>query len=269
MHGRRLPDADEAVGTSEPATAIDPVAVRAAEPVAVTREQGLAAMTIAYRQLTETVADRSETDLMLPTRCAGWAVLDVLYHLLLDAQRALIALATPEERLADTDYITYWRAFRADSPDAAAHARAVRVAASAFRPRTVVEMWEETSEAAIRAARACAADSVLATQHRFLTLPDLLATLAVEASVHRLDLSMEPTADPAVPSPRHDTARESEASVPLELVGRTLDGLLGAGVPRPDWDDREYALKASGRLALTPAELAILEPVVARFPLFG
>jgi mycothiol maleylpyruvate isomerase-like protein len=256
MRGRRQSDADEPTGVPAPPAA-GPVAVRAAEPVAVTREQGLAAMTIAYRQLTETVADRSETDLMLPTRCTGWAVIDVLYHTLLDAQRALIALATPEERLADTDYITYWRPFRGVSPDAAAHARAVRVAAAAFRSRTVVQLWEETSEAAIRAARACAADSVLATQHHLLTLPDLLATLSVEACVHRLDLSVElldkPAADP----------------VPLALVRRTLDGLLGAGVPRPDWDDQEYALKGTGRESLTPSEVAVLAPVVDRFPLFG
>lgn len=235
-----------------------PAAVRAAEPVAVTREQALLAMTTAYRLITTTVAERPDTDLMRPTRCTGWAVIDVLYHVLLDAQRALVALASPVEKVADTDYITYWRSFaNAAHPSSAAHARAVRVAAAAFRPQTVVQMWQETSEAAIRAARACASDSTLTTQDHTLALPDLLATFAVEACVHQIDM--------AVDLPNAPVAE----GMPLELVRRTLDGLLGAGVPRPAWGDRDYALKGTGRLPLIDGERTVLTPVVGRFPLLG
>lgn len=256
------PAADRAVRAEPDATTADhpdaPPVVRAAQPTAVTRELALGAMSAAYRSLTRAVRTRPDSDLMRPTRCAGWSVIDVLYHVLLDGQRALVALATPEEHATDTDFITYWREFAGGThPAAAGHARAVRVAAAAFRPRTVVRMWEETSEAAIRAARACAADLVLATQRHRLALPDLLATFAVEACVHTLDATVDlPDAPPAEPAP-------------LELVRRTLDGLLGAGAPRPAWDDREYALKGTGRLALSPADRAVLAPVAGRFPLFG
>lgn len=270
MHGRR--DTRVRSGVADAAVAVRPTgsvpttpgsdtasagtdaSVPAAEPTAVTREQGLAALAAAYRQLTETVAGRPDADLMRPTRCTGWSVVDVLYHVLLDGQRALIALATPDDGVADTDFITYWRGFPG-GPGPGEHARAVRIAASAFRPRTLVQLWDETSSAVVRAARSTAADSRLVTQRHVLTLPDLLATLAVEASVHRLDLTVD-LPDASGPDP-----------VPLALVRRTLDGLLGAGVPRPDWPDREYALKGTGREPLTPAEQRILDG--SRFPLFG
>lgn len=259
MRGRRhtVPDGADAPVETPLVTEPTPPTTRAAEPQAVTREQGLLAMIRAYRGLTAAVTERSDADLMRPSRCTGWAVIDVLYHVLLDAQRALVALATPDERLCDADYITYWRAFSGPAnPSSAGHARAVRLAASAFRPRTVIQLWEQTSEAALRAARACPADSNLGTQHHILTLPDLLTTFAVEACVHTLDLTLEL---PDVPEP---------ASEPLPLVRRTLDGLLGSGKPRPDWDDVEYALKGTGRLPLEPAEVSIVAPMADRFPLF-
>ncbi len=239
-------------------TPVDQQPVRAADPTAVTREQALEAMIAGYQQLTDTVTGLSDLDLIRPTRCTGWAVIDVLYHVLLDGQRALIALATPDDRLADTDYVTYWRGFSGRPiPLHGEHARAVRVAASAFRPRTVIEMWQETSGAAVRAARSTAADSRLATQNHVLTLPDLLATFAVEAAVHALDLSVD-LPEPPEPDP-----------IPLALVRRTLDGLLGAGILRPDWSDREYALKGTGRVPLEPAERRVLAPMNRQFPLFG
>lgn len=246
---------DTAVQNAEPA---QPPSVRTPEPEAVTREAALVAMTAAYRGLTDTVAGLAEPELLRPTRAAGWAVVDVLYHVMLDAQRALVALATPEERTADTDYVTYWRPFAGGPPPSAArHARQVRIAASAQPPTALVREWETTAGAAVRAARATPADSRLVTQGHVLALPDLLATFAVEAGVHVLDLRVElddpPPVDPA----------------PLELIRRTLDGLLGAGTPRPDWDDERYALKGTGRIALSDGERAVLGPAVAQFPLFG
>jgi hypothetical protein len=266
MHGRRAdrapqdgydaPRHAEVPADPRPAGVLGPVP--AAEPTAVTREQALAALTVGYRQLTAVVQGRPDTDLIRPTRCTGWSVLDVLYHVLLDAQRALIALATPDDRVADTDYISYWRSFPA-SPRIGAneHARAVRIAASAFRPRTLVQLWQETAAAVVHAARAADADLRLRTQQHVLTLPDLLATLAVEACVHGLDMTLELTDAPAADP------------LPLALTRRTLDGLLGAGVRRPGWGDRDYVLKGTGRTPLSATERELLGAAAAQFPLFA
>jgi hypothetical protein len=49
----------------------------------------LGAFDAGYQRVTAVTAGLNEADLMRPTRCAGWAVADVLYHQLLDARRAL------------------------------------------------------------------------------------------------------------------------------------------------------------------------------------
>jgi hypothetical protein len=60
-----------------------------------TRDQALDALQDAYQDVTELVAGLDEHELLQPSRCQGWAVRDLLFHMLLDAQRALVTLATP------------------------------------------------------------------------------------------------------------------------------------------------------------------------------
>ena len=88
----------------------------------------------AYTDLTDVVAGLDDDDVLAPTRCRGWAVADLLFHVLEDAQRALVALATPSEGPADTDAVTYWlpRDDVADAPPVS-HAWYVRRAASPRR----------------------------------------------------------------------------------------------------------------------------------------
>jgi hypothetical protein len=54
----------------------------------------------------------------------------------------------------------------------------------------------------------------------------------------------------------------------LQVTRETLDALLGERVP-VDWDDATYALKGTGRLALTGEDARALGPLAERFPLFG
>ena len=222
----------------------------------------LDALGAGYGQVTDLVTGLGEAELMRPSGCAGWAVTDVLYHQLLDAQRALVAFATPVTEPPDRDDVTYWAAFaprpgeagaRAQA-GAAAHARFVRVAASAYPPGTLARLWSETAAAVCRAARACGATAV-ATQGHVLRPVDLTATLAVETAVHYLDLTVNL---PAAPPP---------APAPLALVRRVLDGL--AGVPLPaSWDDAGAAVKGTGRVPLTDEDRAWLGPLAGRVPLF-
>jgi uncharacterized protein (TIGR03083 family) len=226
-------------------------------------DTALNALDAAYRQVTEAVSGLAEAELMQPSRCAGWAVGDVLYHQLLDARRALRTFATPSAQRPDCDDVSYWQDYAPGTGEAgaaaqaaaAAHARYVRIAASAYPPGALAWEWTETSAAACRAARACPATGV-ATQGHVLRPADFTATLAVEAAIHFLDLTVSlPVAPPPDPAP-------------LALVRRVLDGLLGQPLPA-SWDAVSGALKGTGRVPLTSGDRALLGSVAERFPLFG
>src|SRR3954453_11717366 len=47
-----------------------------------------------------------------PPRAEAWNVKELLFHQLLDAQRALVALATPSQAEPDVDAVSYWAPFR-------------------------------------------------------------------------------------------------------------------------------------------------------------
>jgi hypothetical protein len=87
-------------------------------------------------------------------------------------------------------------------------------------------------------------------------VPSFLATLAVEAVVHHLDMTV---ALVGAALPGDDV---------LRLARQTLDGLLGADVP-PDWSYTEYVLKGTERSSLSERERAALGEHAARFSLFS
>jgi len=224
----------------------------------------LDALEAAYQKVTAVTAELGEADLMRPTRCAGWAVADVLFHNLVDARRALRTFASPSDAPVDCDDVSYWRDYApapdgngaaAPSGESAAHARYIRIAASAYPPGTLAWEWSETAAAACRAARACGHRAVT-TQGHVLTVTGFAATLAVEAAVHYLDLTVDL---PGAPDPDPG---------PLALVRRVLTGLLGG--PLPDsWDDVTAALKGTGREPLTGEDRQALGPSAGKFPLFA
>ena len=232
------------------------------------RAAAVGALDAVSQKVTGVTAGLGEADLMRPTRCAGWAVADVLYHQLLDARRALRTFASPSDAPVDCDDVSYWRDYapgEVSAPDgngaaaaadeSAAHARYVRIAASAYPPGTLAWEWSETAAAACRAARACRHQAVT-TQGHVLTVPGFAATLAVEAAVHYLDLTGYL---PGAPAP--DPAS-------LALVRRVLTGLLGAPLPG-SWDDVTAALKGTGREPLTEEDRKALGPSAGQFPLFA
>jgi hypothetical protein len=230
------------------------------EPATPAAADALAAV---YGNITAVTGGLGEAALMMATRCAGWAAGDLLYHQLLDARRALRTFASPASGPADVDDVSYWRAYSPrsgehealGSAEAAAHARHVRIVAAAYPPDHLAWEWRETADAACRAARACPHEFVT-TQGHVLRTADFIATLAVEAAVHYLDLTVQlpaaPAADPAS----------------LRLVRRVLDGLLGAAAPA-GWTDRDYILKGTGRVPLDDDDRVALGSLAGQFPLFG
>ncbi|TCC27539.1 maleylpyruvate isomerase N-terminal domain-containing protein [Kribbella speibonae] len=211
-----------------------------------------------YGRLTDTVQGLSDADFRLETRCAGMPVGPLLVHLLYDAERALIAFASPAGVEPDRDFVTYWRDF---PPEPDGDTSFVRSVAAAYRkPGLLVQHWREVSEAAVRAASAGLATKGhrVETQGHVLRATDFVATLVLEATVHHLDLIV---GLPEAPEPDPEG---------LQVTARTLDGLFG-----PDawdviaWDTTTYILKATGRLPLDEHDLAMLGPHAHRLPLLG
>jgi uncharacterized protein (TIGR03083 family) len=212
----------------------------------------------AYGRLTETVQGLSDADFQRETRCAGMPVGPLLVHLLYDAQRALIAFASPAVVEPDRDFVTYWHDF---PPQPDGDTSFVRGVAAAYRkPGLLVQHWRELSEAAARAAAGGLAPKGrrFETQGHVLRAVDLVATLVFEATVHHLDLTV---GLPDAPEP------DPEA---LQITARTLDGLFG-----PEawdviaWDTTTYILKATGRVPLDEADHDMLGLYATRLPLLG
>jgi uncharacterized protein (TIGR03083 family) len=213
-------------------------------------------MVASYQAVTADLERLSEEDLARPSCCLGWTRADLVFHLLLDAQRALITLATPAAEPADCDFVSYWTPFRPGATGYDEHARFVRRSAAAYQSDlAIVARWTETAAAARRAAAGPGA-TMVATQGHVLALGDFLATLAVEATIHHLDLV---AGDPALAGP---------SGPGLAITRATLDGLGGQPVP-PGWDDAEYVLKATGRTPLTGDDRTRLGAPADRFPLLG
>ena len=219
-----------------------------------------AALHSAYAGVTAVVADLDDHDLLLPSGCHGWTICDLLLHLTLDPQRALVALHTPADGPPDADFISYFRSFPgSDDPGTAvAHAQWVRRTASAFtRPSGVVERWTETVAAAGYAAGRADPASLIRTQNLVLPVPDFIATLVTEAVIHHLDLIVSL---PDAPEPSPEAA---------EIALSTLEGLAGSeGLPA-HWSEREALLKGSGREELTAEDREALGDRAVLFPLLG
>jgi hypothetical protein len=219
----------------------------------------LAGLDRAYTGVNDLTANLSRQDLLAFSRCHGWVVADVLFHLLCDAQRALVALASPAPGPPDRDFVTYWPGFAAEARDPAPAAWWVRRFTGAFLDGTgVVALWRETAPAAVRAAGRADPDGHISTQGHVLAVPDFLATLTTEAVIHHLDMTVHLAGAPA-PDPQA-----------VALATGTLDGLLGAGTPRPDrWTAEEYLLKGTGRAPLSARDRHELGVAVERFPLLS
>jgi hypothetical protein len=209
-----------------------------------------------YRELSAVLSSLTVEEGFEPTGCAGWTGVDLGFHLLSDARRALVALHTPAEGPADTTAVDYWAAWRPPEPGDEQELWSTRIAASAHGGLVpIAARYAETTSAVTVAAGLVRPSDLVRTQGRTLTVADLLSTLTVEAAVHHLDLVL-----------RLD--RPGPSAEALSDVRRVLEGLLGG--PLPDrWDDVTAARRGTGRERLTAEDRLELGPGARRFPLFG
>jgi uncharacterized protein (TIGR03083 family) len=216
----------------------------------------LETLSTAYRDVVAAVSDLAPAEEWLPTGCTGWSVRDLVFHLRGDAQRALVALASPAGVAPDTDAVSYWTHWRPDTDAARVDQRMTRISASVYSGlRPILESYAETTEAVVYAAVHTDPALPVRTQGFVLCAGDLVRTLIVEAAVHHLDLVLA-------------LERPLPSAGPLGVVRETLDGLLGEPLPLP-WDDVTYARTATGRVAIIEADRAALGPLTDRLPLFG
>src|SRR3954451_2602574 len=184
----------------------------------------VALLSSAYRELSAVLSSLTVEEGFEPTGCAGWTAVDLGFHLLSDARRALVALHTPADGPADTTAVDYWTAWRPPEPGDEEELWSTRIAASAHGGLIpIAARYAETTAAVVVAAAGTRPAQLVRTQGRTLTVADLLSTLTVEAAVHHLDLVL-----------RLD--RPGPSAEPLAEVRRVLEGLLGSALP-DRWDD--------------------------------
>lgn len=93
--------------------------------------EALEALVDEYGALDALITALDDEQLKLPSGCQGWSNKDLVFHLLLDAQRALVTFNSPAEGPPDRDFINYWNGFQASDESSHAHARFVRASAAA------------------------------------------------------------------------------------------------------------------------------------------
>jgi hypothetical protein len=190
-----------------------------------------------------------------PSGCRGWSVLDLAFHLVEDAHRALVDLSSPVEGPADTDASGYWRPDRPSPHDGDDRDTARATASLQGGIETLARRHREAVAAVVVAADRVALGDVVRSQRAALTVSDELSHIVVEAAIHHLDLVL-----------RLD--RPGPADPPLAEVRRVLEGLYGGPLPA-GWDDADLARWGTGRQSLTEAARADLGGGAARFPLLG
>jgi Mycothiol maleylpyruvate isomerase N-terminal domain len=207
----------------------------------------------AYTDLSDVAVSLDEAASWAPTGCAGWAARDLVFHLLGDAQRALVALGTPASDPADRDRVSYWTDAPGQQDPDSRGLRATRTMASAWTLSGLVDAYAETTRAVVVLAGRAEAGALVSTQGHVLRVDDLLDTLVVEAGLHHLDLVLE-------------LDRPGPSATTLAAVRATLDARLGRASPA-QWDDATWARLATGRARLDADQSALLGDDVDRLPL--
>ncbi|WP_424346701.1 maleylpyruvate isomerase N-terminal domain-containing protein [Kocuria sp. CH-021] len=197
-----------------------------------------------------------DDDSWAATGCTGWSVRDLVQHCTTDALQGLVALHTPTTARPDRDAATYWTDWGGDPAAAAEQRRRARVAGSMVLDWDPVrELHREATRALVHAAEHCGGGAVR-TEGHVLRVEDLLSTLAVEATVHHLDLI------------RHLDGSPGPAADGLAEVRRVLTDLWERE-PLGHWSDEHFARVGTGRAGLTAQERTELGAHADRLPLFS
>ena len=172
--------------------------------------------------------------LLAPSRCHGWAVVDVVVHVRAGLEEMLRGLTAPTDEAPTVDAATYWSdwaesAHHDDPVDAILWTR--RTAGAYRRPSGAVRHLREAADA-LRDATLPTSDA-LRFQGQVLSVGDFLATWAVEVTVHHVDAAPDLAA--GLPTPDA-----------LQLTRATVEALLRTSAPA-GFSDLDVLLVGAGR----------------------
>jgi uncharacterized protein (TIGR03083 family) len=208
--------------------------------------------------VSDLVSELPEQDFGRPTRCTEWNVKELVAHMYRDVLRVFTGLSEPAPEVADTDSVTYWRAYAPvdDATDIAD--RAKEIAGQHEMGRDMAEAWNDLWQRSVALATTSDRERIVRTWRPTLTLDDLLRTRVLEITVHRMDLNA------ALGLPFDPT----EAG--LEITEEILLGLLGQAIPEGlGWDGPTFLDKGTGRADLTEGERGMLGDLADEFPLLS
>ena len=221
-------------------------------------EEGKSAFLDTLQRYLETVETLDDRQLLAPTRCYGWSVVDLLVHINLSLQEMSQDFSAATDREPEVDAATYWLTELprsdpgADEVDAISFIR--RVASAYRRPTGLVGHLRGTADALTRAA-AQVGPSALVFQSHVMTTGNYFATWAAELAVHHLDLMVAlPLAGPTTGS--------------LQIARRTVESLLGDALPAA-WSDEEAVLIGWGRTPPTPDQRTAAGALADRLPVLS
>jgi uncharacterized protein (TIGR03083 family) len=224
----------------------------------MTSADPLGALRQECHRVSDVVLELPEGDFERRTRCPAWNVKELVAHMYRDVLRVPTGLSEPEPEEADTDSVSYWRAYAPvdDAGDIAD--RASEIARQHPTGRVMAQAWDELWRRAIEMAEGAERSRIIRTWRPTLTLDDLLRTRVLEITVHGADLAA------ALGRPPWPTENG------MAITNATLLSLLGAELPPElEWDGLTLMEKGTGRASLEPDERAILGSAADRFPLIS
>jgi hypothetical protein len=244
----------------------------------------------AWSDLWSAIAALSPAAFSAPSGCRGWLVRDLVCHLVIDAQDALITLATPAGTQAGTsadaeparpvDSAGYWSIVDAPSGDDPLDALIPRLAAAYEDPALLTFHLEDLGSAAARAVRDADPDRLVETQGMVLRAADFAGAYVLEWTLHHLDLQ---AGAPDLPGPSDDSLAWSLGLL-AEIIDRenpddpstaapgtgtgagaeAASDAFGASAPKAVPDPAGMLRSLTGRRVASSDELANLPARVAR-----
>jgi hypothetical protein len=197
------------------------------------------AVTCFAQQVAEFVtAVGSQDDLQLlgPSRCHGWSLLDVVVHVRMGVQEMAIGTMCRTDEVPDHDAASYWGTHPDDrDTDAVSHILWLRRVASAYgRPAGAVAHLKDVVSSAV-AAVSSMSEGVVEFQGKRMDSGDFLATWVVELAVHQLDLGLD-----------------GDTPSGLSWTRLTLEAIANSDLPST-LDDRSAVLIGLGRVPCPPS----------------